>query len=68
MLALLVAAAAGFVTTAASGDDTKTYYLEFDNAFGLTTGSEVKVAGVSQGTIKSLQINSDKRAVGSRWR
>ena len=59
---LILGGAAGFAATAA-GTDEHTYYLEFDNAFGLVNGSEVKVAGVAQGTIEDLLINSDKRAV-----
>jgi ABC-type transporter Mla subunit MlaD len=60
---LVAAAAAAAVTTSASGDDSHTYYIELDNAFGLVNGSEVKVAGVSAGTITDLFINSKKRAV-----
>lgn len=61
--ALIAAAVAGVVTTAASGDDTRTYYIELDNAFGLVTGSPVKVAGVEAGSVTDFFINSDKRAV-----
>src|SRR5699024_5439330 len=60
---LLAGAVAALAATSATGDDSRTYYLEFDNAFGLVNGSEVKVAGVSAGTITDLEINSDKRAV-----
>jgi len=59
---LLVASVATLAATA-SGDDTKTYYIEMDNAFGLVNGSEVKVAGVAAGTVSELLINSQKRAV-----
>ena len=62
IIALIAACGAGFATSAAGGDS-HTYYIELDNAFGLTNGSEVKVAGVVQGTVKELFINSDKRAV-----
>ncbi|MBA2522147.1 MAG: MCE family protein, partial [Solirubrobacterales bacterium] len=60
---LLVGSAAGLVASAATGDDSHTYYLELDNAFGLVKGSEVKVAGVTAGKITDFFINSDKRAV-----
>ena len=63
LLCLIVAAIAALLTTSASGDDSHTYYLEFDNAFGLVSGSEVKVAGVAAGSVTDLFINSDKRAV-----
>ena len=61
--ALIATAAAVFLASSATGDDTHTYYLELDNAFGLVDGSEVKVAGVSAGNVTKLDINSDKRAV-----
>ena len=60
--AILAGIGAGFAATAV-GDDSNTYFIEVDNAFGLVEGSEVKVAGVAQGTITKLFINSDKRAV-----
>ncbi len=63
IIALTAAAVAVFVTTSATGDDTHTYYIELDNAFGITQGTEVKVAGVSAGVVKDLFINSRKRAV-----
>ena len=59
---LLVGSIAGLAASA-SGDDTRVYYIEMDNAFGLVNGSPVKVAGVEAGTISDLFINSDKRAV-----
>lgn len=59
----ILAAAAAVATTSATGDDSRTYYIELDNAFGLVSGSEVKVAGVTAGTITDLYINSEKRAV-----
>lgn len=60
--AILTGIGAGFASTAV-GEDSNTYFIELDNAFGLVEGSEVKVAGVAQGTITKLYINSDKRAV-----
>ncbi len=62
LIALIAACGAGFAATA-TGDDSHTYFIELDNAFGLTNGSEVKVAGVAEGTVQELLINSDKRAV-----
>ena len=44
-------------------NDEHTYFIELDNAFGLTDGSQVKVAGVAAGTVTDLNVNSRKRAV-----
>ena len=63
ILGLIVAASATALAASATGDDSRTYYIELDNAFGLVDGSEVKVAGVSAGTVTKLDINSSKRAV-----
>ncbi len=59
---LLAGSIAGLAATA-SGDDSRVYFIEMDNAFGLVNGSPVKVAGVEAGTISDLYINSEKRAV-----
>jgi virulence factor Mce-like protein len=43
---------------ASSSNDAKgTYKIELDNAFGLVTGADFKVAGVNAGTIKSLDLD-----------
>jgi ABC-type transporter Mla subunit MlaD len=65
-IALIAALIAGLGTAFAAsavGDDSHTYYIEVDNAFGVVNGSEVKVAGVNQGTVEELHINEGKRAV-----
>jgi virulence factor Mce-like protein len=65
-LALILAClAAGGVIAAGAGaaDQTHTYKVELYNAFGLVTGSDVRVAGVNVGSITDLAINEDKRAV-----
>jgi ABC-type transporter Mla subunit MlaD len=62
ILSLCLVPIAGFAATAGA-DDTHTYEIEMYNAFGLVEGSQVRVAGVNAGTVKSLDINSDKRAV-----
>ncbi|HET6831163.1 MAG TPA: MlaD family protein [Solirubrobacterales bacterium] len=62
-IAALVCASVAALAASAAGDDERTYYIEFDNAFGLTDGSEVKVAGVAAGTVTDLDVNSSKRAV-----
>ena len=61
--AALICASVAALAASAAGDDQHTYFIEFDNAFGLTNGSEVKVAGVAAGTVTDLDVNSSKRAV-----
>ena len=60
--AVICALVAGLATSAGA-DDERVYFIELDNAFGLTSGSEVKVAGVRAGTVTALDVNSSKRAV-----
>lgn len=62
-LLAVVAVAAVTVLLGAGGDDrgTRRYWLELDNAFGLTDGADVKVAGVRAGTIE--QITLDRRTL-----
>ncbi|MDX6632598.1 MAG: hypothetical protein QOG26_603 [Solirubrobacterales bacterium] len=63
-ICLLVLTATGsWIASSASAGDGHTYRVELDNAFGLVTGSDVKVAGVIAGSIKGLDVNSSKRAV-----
>jgi virulence factor Mce-like protein len=61
-LALICAAAVGLAASA-TGDDAHTYFVELDNAFGVASGNEVRVAGVTAGTVTDLDVNSSKRAV-----
>ena len=59
LLVLVVLAAA--VLTAAGGEEDKvgaTYEVEFDNAFGLTEGGDLRIAGVRAGTIDNLRLTS----------
>lgn len=62
-LLMAIALGATVLATAATGDDTRTYKVELDNAFGMTDGSEVKVSGVVVGTVTELDINAAKRAL-----
>jgi virulence factor Mce-like protein len=57
--ALLLAAAAFVVlsTGASKGTAQGTYKIQFQNAFGLVTGADFKVAGVPAGTIKSIDLD-----------
>jgi ABC-type transporter Mla subunit MlaD len=58
-IALVVAACgAALVLTAASGDERKgkTYEIEFDNAFGLVDGGDLKIGGVRAGSLKEFRL------------
>src|SRR5918994_3877855 len=61
-ITLLALAAPGGAAAAAGGED-RAYTIELDNAFGIVEGSEVRVAGVTQGEVTRLDVNASKRAV-----
>jgi virulence factor Mce-like protein len=71
VLALLVAAALGVgwivLSAGGSGDDGK-YWAQFDNAFGLIQGGDLKVAGVRAGQITDIKLDrpSNRALVGFR--
>jgi ABC-type transporter Mla subunit MlaD len=56
---LVLVGAFMFATLGASdsGSAAGTYKIELDNAFGLVTGADFKVAGVNAGTITGLDLN-----------
>ncbi|MGA9858826.1 MAG: MlaD family protein [Solirubrobacteraceae bacterium] len=57
----LLAAAAAFVILAggaSKGSAAGTYKIELQNAFGLVTGADFKVAGVPAGTISGINLNT----------
>jgi virulence factor Mce-like protein len=57
---VLVLAAGAFVVIAggaSNGSPAGTYKIEFDDAFGLVTGADFKVAGVPAGKIESIGLN-----------
>jgi virulence factor Mce-like protein len=61
-LALVVAAAAVVVATAAKGAAGSSgggnrFTIELDNAFGLTQGADVKVAGVRAGKVAGMRVD-----------
>jgi len=58
-VAILLAAGAFLVTAggASNGSSAPTYKIELDNAFGLVTGADIKVAGVRAGTIASIDLD-----------
>jgi len=61
-LAVLAAAATGLVTVAGASD-TRTYQVELFNAFGLVSGSELRVAGAKAGSVTGLDITPQKTAL-----
>ena len=55
---VLAAAAFIFIAGGASGGSAQgTYKIELDNAFGLVTGADFKVAGVPAGTISGINLD-----------
>jgi virulence factor Mce-like protein len=59
----LLAAGGGSLVAAAGADDSHTYKVELDTAFGLVTGTDVRIAGVQAGSVTDLDVNAAKRAV-----
>ena len=60
ILVLAVLGAVGYVvfgTDTVTGPPPPQYSVELDNAFGLVTGADLKVAGVRAGTIKKLRLD-----------
>jgi ABC-type transporter Mla subunit MlaD len=62
VIALGLAALVGWASTSAGADDTTTYRIDLDNAFGIVVGSQVRVAGVTVGSVTDLAITPEKRA------
>jgi len=62
---LCVSAAAAFTGAGAGGsNDASKYTVEIDNAFGLVTGADLKIAGVRAGKITKLRLDrKSKRAL-----
>src|SRR3954462_9879818 len=46
-----------FATGASNGSDGPHYWVEFDDAFGLISGGDVKIAGVRAGKVGELKID-----------
>jgi len=46
-----------------SGPSNPTYTVQLDNAFGLVSGADVKVAGVRAGTIDSFGLDKNNKAL-----
>jgi virulence factor Mce-like protein len=57
ILVVLGAVAAAIVLTGASDEATgKRYWVEFDNAFGLVEGGDLKIGGVRAGTVNTFEL------------
>ncbi|MDQ3992281.1 MAG: MlaD family protein [Actinomycetota bacterium] len=59
-LTLAAVTGAAFVASAPGGngdDDPRRYVVEFDNAFGMVLGGDVRVAGVNAGTITDIDLD-----------
>jgi ABC-type transporter Mla subunit MlaD len=63
LIAAVIATGIAGIAATAGADDSHTYTIELDNAFGIVEGSEVRIAGVTAGQVTSLDINEDKRAL-----
>jgi ABC-type transporter Mla subunit MlaD len=63
LIAVIVAIPAALLVASAGAEDSHTYRIELDNAFGLVHDSEVRIAGVTSGTVENTDVNAAKRAV-----
>jgi virulence factor Mce-like protein len=61
LVALLVVAGA-LATAGAPADDTHRYRIEVFDAFGIVEGSEVRISGVTAGTVEAIEVTAEKRA------
>jgi ABC-type transporter Mla subunit MlaD len=59
----LIAAIPAYLVAGAGASGSHTYQAELFNAFGLVTGSELRVAGAKAGTITGLDITPQKTAL-----
>jgi phospholipid/cholesterol/gamma-HCH transport system substrate-binding protein len=62
-IAAVLAAAVAALATTAGADDSHTYKIEMFNAFGIVSGSDVRIAGVNAGTVTDLDVDAKKRAL-----
>ena len=63
LIVACLASAGGIASVAGAAENVHTYKIEIYNAFGLVSGSDVRVAGVNVGSITDLTVNEEKRAV-----
>jgi virulence factor Mce-like protein len=59
ILVLAIGGAVAFYLLTREGSEYPKYTVELDNAFGLTEGSDLKVAGVRAGTIKKFRLDRE---------
>jgi virulence factor Mce-like protein len=62
ILAVCALLASALTVRVAGADDAHTYRVELSNAFGLTPGSNVRIAGVDAGVVGDVEVNEAKRA------
>jgi ABC-type transporter Mla subunit MlaD len=61
ILVVLAALAAAVLFTGASEEATgKKYWVEFDNAFGLVEGGDLKIGGVRAGTVNAFELTDSE--------
>jgi ABC-type transporter Mla subunit MlaD len=62
ILVVLAAGALALLATGAGDEnlDSRSYWVEVDNAFGLIEGADVKVAGVRAGQIEAMELDQDR--------
>ena len=63
LIATLLAGLVAGLASSAGADDAHVYEIEMYNAFGIVTGSNVRIAGVDAGKVTDLDINEKKRAL-----
>lgn len=63
LVVVAVGAAAVFAGGAERQKSGKKFKIEFDNAFGLTSGGEIKVGGVKAGKITKFGLSKNNRAI-----
>jgi len=64
LVVVAMAATAGFIANPPHVGPKAQYWAEFDNAFGLIQGGDLKIAGVRAGTITDLEL--DKRTLHAK--
>jgi virulence factor Mce-like protein len=57
LVLLVVGGVVALTSGGGGGGGDPTYKIEFDNAFGLVTGAQFKVAGVPAGSIQAINLN-----------
>lgn len=62
-IAIALCAPVAVLVGGALAEDSHTYEVELDNAFGLVPDSQVRIAGVTAGTVEELDVNAAKKAV-----